>query len=72
MNKKYLTPSVSELYQAPRGLSPLYYTKAGIHRVSGTIAYIDVKNELGSITQSEANQLLNTVRLTAAETIQRN
>lgn len=70
--KKYLTPNLSQMYIAPRGIDPLFYHVTGIALVSRIVALIDVKHEFGKIGESQAQQLLSMVRKVTAETIQYN
>lgn len=84
MNKKYLTPSVSELYKAPiiegdivnNSEDRLKYAELsnqlGHSLLSKLNALIDVKHQFGNITQDEAIAVFNTARLTVIETVQLN
>lgn len=79
MPKKYLTPNISDLYIAPRGIKSsehVYNHKAfvplGMHILNKVIRRIDYLDTMGRVTGDEAMSIFNTVRKVVAETITQN
>lgn len=68
MTNKYLTPSPSELYQAPRG-GFILLDQLDIARLSRINAMIDSLNDNNNIGESQALEIFQMARITVAESV---